>query len=92
MRGYTVCPGFIDPHTIKDLSDPQKKSQFELLKQGVTTVIAGNDGGGPIKVDDYFKKWSRQGIRMNAALLRHGTIRKAVIRMEKRETKQRGTF
>src|SRR5262249_15086264 len=44
--GLIVAPGFIDPHTHagEDLGDPNRNSNLPFLFQGVTTVVAGNDG------------------------------------------------
>lgn len=50
-RGLAVAPGFIDPHThapeaLRELSGPFLNEQY--LTQGVTTILAGPDGGfGP---------------------------------------------
>ncbi|UZR94578.1 N-acyl-D-amino-acid deacylase family protein [Chondrinema litorale] len=79
LQGYTVSPGFIDPHThaFDDLSSTTNNANLNFLKQGVTTVITGNDGGGPVKVAETFAKWQDQGIGINAGLLvGHGTVRK----------------
>jgi N-acyl-D-aspartate/D-glutamate deacylase len=80
--GLIVAPGFIDPHThaLEDLNNEQRKSNVHYLMQGVTTVITGNDGGGPVSVTSTFETWQRQGIGTNAALLvGHGSIRGRVI-------------
>ncbi|NND70946.1 MAG: D-aminoacylase [Rhodothermales bacterium] len=52
-RGRIVCPGFIDIHSHTDLSlliNPYAESK---LRQGVTTEVAGQDGGsiGPWTTD-----------------------------------------
>lgn len=80
--GLVVSPGFIDPHThtLDDLNDPKRNTNLSYLMQGVTTVVAGNDGGGPISAATTFERWQKQGIGTNAALLvGHGTIRQTVI-------------
>ncbi len=82
--GMIVAPGFIDPHThtTEDLSDSERKSNLNYLMQGVTTVITGNDGGGPSRVAETLERWERQGIGTNAALLvGHGTVRRQVMGM-----------
>jgi N-acyl-D-aspartate/D-glutamate deacylase/dipeptidyl aminopeptidase/acylaminoacyl peptidase len=82
--GLIVAPGFIDPHThtFDDLSHAQRKSNENFLMQGVTTVITGNDGGGPVRVAEVFARWQQQGIGTNAALLAgHGTARRQVMGM-----------
>lgn len=77
--GYIVAPGFIDPHThtMSDLSHPERSANLNYLTQGVTTVITGNDGGGPVKIDSVLSSWKESGIGTNAALfVGHGTIRR----------------
>src|SRR4026208_2579882 len=60
-RGLIVAPGFIDAHThaLEDLSsnDPKRRANLDFLMQGVTTVITGNDGGGPYDVARTLEKW-----------------------------------
>lgn len=82
--GMVVAPGFIDPHThtLEDLLDPLRKNNENYLMQGVTTVITGNDGDGPVHVAEVLSKWEQQGIGTNAALLvGHGTVRRSVMGM-----------
>jgi N-acyl-D-aspartate/D-glutamate deacylase len=86
--GMIVAPGFIDPHThaLEDLSNPKLSSNENYLMQGVTTVITGNDGGGPFRVAETLKKWEQQGIGINAALLvGHGSVRGEVMGMSDAE-------
>jgi N-acyl-D-amino-acid deacylase len=86
--GMVVAPGFVDPHThsMEDLSDPDRKSNENYLMQGVTTVITGNDGGGPARVRDTLDRWQQQGIGTNAALLvGQGTVRRQVMAMSDAE-------
>ncbi len=81
-KGLIVAPGFIDPHTHAggDLSNPAKRGNVNYLMQGVTTVITGNDGGGPLNTGEVLKKWEEQGIGTNAAVyVGHGTVRGKVL-------------
>jgi len=83
--GYTVSPGFIDPHThaLDDLNSKDRYACINYLAQGVTTVIAGNDGGGPVLVKKSFNKWEKQGMGVNVGLVvGHGTIRKLAMGMD----------
>lgn len=85
-RGLIVAPGFIDPHThtLEDLSsdDPKRRANTDYLMQGVTTVITGNDGGGPYDVARTLAKWKAEGIGSNGALLvGYGSVRQAVMGM-----------
>ena len=84
VSGLIVAPGFIDPHAhvMEDLSDPAHKANEAYLMQGVTTVITGNDGGGPIEIRAMLDKWTQQGIGTNAALyIGQGTVRREVMGM-----------
>ncbi|MFN8582535.1 MAG: amidohydrolase family protein [Gemmatimonadaceae bacterium] len=82
--GLVVVPGFIDPHThtFEDLSsgDITKRRNLPYLAQGVTTVLTGNDGGGPVDVAASLARWTREGIGTNAALfVGFGSVRSAVL-------------
>ena len=83
-RGRIVVPGFIDPHTHTegDLGSAAGRNNLPYLMQGVTTVVAGNDGGGPIDVGRTLRAWERDGIGTNAALYTgFGTVRERVLGM-----------
>jgi N-acyl-D-amino-acid deacylase len=83
-KGLIICPGFIDPHTHADgyLNDPVRRNNLNYIMQGVTTVVVGNDGGGPIDVAAALDRYQRQGIGTNVAILTgFGTIRRAVMGM-----------
>ncbi|MBC7897359.1 MAG: amidohydrolase family protein [Cytophagaceae bacterium] len=82
--GQVVTPGFIDPHThtFGDLQNAQRqrRQNATYLMQGVTTVITGNDGGGPIDVDASLKRYASEGIGTNAALyIGFGSLRQRVL-------------
>ena len=84
VKGLVVSPGFIDPHAhvLEDLADAARKTNECYLMQGVTTVITGNDGGGPIQSRAMLAKWSQQGIGTNAALyVGQGAVRREVMGM-----------
>ncbi len=80
--GMIIAPGFVDPHThaLEDLSNPKLSGNENYLMQGVTTVVTGNDGDGPVNVAETLEKWDGQGIGTNAALLvGHGSVRRLVM-------------
>jgi len=84
VTGLVVSPGFIDPHAhvLGDLSSPEHSANECYLMQGVTTVITGNDGQGPIQIGETLRKWEAQGIGTNAALyIGQGTVRREVMGM-----------
>lgn len=85
--GYTLAPGFIDPHThsLRDLQHPERNSNLNYLTQGVTTVVNSNDGGGPIDLSATFDTLARRGVGTNVAFLApHGSIRRRVMGMADR--------
>nr|WP_083332603.1 amidohydrolase family protein [Hyphomonas sp. Mor2] len=86
--GLIVAPGFIDPHT-HTLSDVMFASRGQrldgYLTQGVTTVVAGNDGGGPVMIGAALRAAETQGVGPNFALFAgHGSLRGEVLGRENR--------
>ncbi len=82
--GMIVAPGFIDPHThaAEDLGSMSGRSNQNFLFQGVTTVVTGNDGSGPLPIGGTLKRWQEQGIGTNAILyVGHGSVRQRVMGM-----------
>lgn len=77
--GLVVAPGFIDPHTHTTsdvLFGTDSKALHGYLTQGVTTVVSGNDGGGPIDIAGSLRAVSARGVGPNFALFTgHGSIR-----------------
>ena len=91
-KNLYITPGFIDLHTHVDggMYFPENRACLNYLKQGTTSVIVGQCGGGgwPLfeKAEDQMKRWEESGIGPNAALLiGHGDIRNLVLGMENRE-------
>lgn len=83
-KGLIVAPGFIDPHThaAEDLGTSSGRSNQNFLFQGVTTVVTGNDGAGPLPIGATLQRWEVAGIGTNAILyVGHGTVRQRVMRM-----------
>lgn len=83
-KGLVVAPGFIDPHshTFEDLSSPNpaRRANLNYLMQGVTTVVTGNDGGGPINANERLEKWKTIPIGTNVALyVGFGSVRTEVL-------------
>jgi len=81
-RNLVVAPGFIDPHThaLDDLLSDDRNQNANYLTQGVTTLFAGNDGGGPTEIAATLNALDRNGIGVNVALfVGHNSVRQAVI-------------
>lgn len=82
--GLLVCPGFIDIHNhAHDEAEGgilKIPGADNLLRQGITTVIAGNCGGSPLPIGDHLSSVEKEAIRMNYGLLvGHGSIRRTVM-------------
>jgi len=81
-KGKIVSPGFIDPHThtLEELSSRDKNHNLNYLTQGVTTVVNGNDGAGPVDIAKTANALEANGIGTNVALLvGHGSVREQVM-------------
>ena len=50
VQGHFVSPGFIDPHShvSRSLSQQSLSHGRPLLAQGITSIVANPDGGGPL--------------------------------------------
>jgi N-acyl-D-aspartate/D-glutamate deacylase len=81
--GLVLAPGFIDLHTHSDLPLQRKKTRGNLcyLHQGVTTVVTGNCGFGPVDVAAYFRTLEKGGIGSNVVhLVPHNAVRSQVMK------------
>jgi N-acyl-D-amino-acid deacylase len=79
-RGLAVAPGFIDIHSHADgtlFDDPRAES---VIRQGITTVIVGQDGGsrGPSRDDPSAAEQLRRSLRTRGAFASLGDFLAAV--------------
>jgi N-acyl-D-amino-acid deacylase len=79
INGLVIAPGFIDVHTHTD-DDLYKLPQAEnFVRDGVTTVVAGNCGGSMKDVGAYFARLTEKGVGVNVAtLIGHNSVLTAV--------------
>lgn len=80
--GLVVAPGFIDLHSHSDgpILRPEARSNRNYLHQGVTTVVTGNCGSGPVDAADYFRAIRERGAGTNVIhLIPHGNLRRSVV-------------
>ncbi|MDO9475584.1 MAG: D-aminoacylase [Pseudohongiella sp.] len=85
VSGLAVMPGFIDIHS-HALSDNLDEGIFgwpdaeNLIRQGVTTVIGGNDGGSPLPLSDTFDAIAALPSAVNfGSFVGHGSIRGLIV-------------
>lgn len=83
--GMIVCPGFIDLHTHCDTGSPTLTAKAGrpntcYIMQGVTTVVTGNCGSGPVDTAKFFQALEAGGIGTNVIhQAPHNSIREAVM-------------
>lgn len=85
VDGLAVMPGFIDIHS-HALSGNMDEGIFgwpdaeNLIRQGVTTVIGGNDGGSPVPLADSFEAIAALPPAVNfGSFIGHGSIRGLIV-------------
>jgi N-acyl-D-aspartate/D-glutamate deacylase len=82
VSGYYIAPGFIDLHSHSDDEIVATKTQSNLnyLTQGVTTIVTGNCGFGPVNVGQYLTRIQKQGAGTNVChLIPHNALRTQVM-------------
>ncbi|MCC6493786.1 MAG: D-aminoacylase [Pirellulales bacterium] len=80
--GLVIAPGFIDLHNHSDESILAEKTRTaeNYLRQGCTTLVTGNCGGGAADVAKYLGAIELQGAGTNVAhLIPHGATRALVL-------------
>src|SRR5262245_37802233 len=80
--GLIIAPGFIDLHTHSDypLQTKETAPNLNYLMQGVTTVVTGNCGSGPVDVAAYFQKMEKNGVGSNVIhQVPHNDVRRKVM-------------
>jgi N-acyl-D-aspartate/D-glutamate deacylase len=85
--GLYVAPGFIDTHSHagEGLASPGLSHARPLLAQGLTTIFANPDGGGPVDLAEQRAALLRDGLGVNVAqFVPQGSVRGAVLGSEDR--------
>ena len=78
--GKVVAPGFIDTHSHADRGLEDMPDAASQVRQGITTTVVGQDGGGMLPVSDFFDEIERLAPSINyATTVGHGTVRGLVM-------------
>ena len=78
-RGLVLAPGFIDTHSHHD-GGLEEGGALAAVSQGITTIIAGQDGGSPLPLSDFFSRMETATVAVNvAAYVGHNSIRRRVM-------------
>src|SRR5712692_4026265 len=64
-EGRVVAPGFIDIHTHARRGILEVPTAENYLRQGVTTLIEGNDGGSPLPLKTFLDQVAAKGTSVN---------------------------
>lgn len=84
-KGLTLAPGFIDTHSHAIAGIQTNPAAENLIRQGVTTVLEGQDGGSPLPLGVFLDRLERLPIAVNyASMAGHNAIRRAVMGSENR--------
>lgn len=85
-RGMTVAPGFIDMHTHARHNIFNVPAADNYLRQGVTTLMEGNDGGSPLPLGPFLAKVAAARPALNFGMfVGQGSIRAEVVGREDRK-------
>ena len=77
--GLVLAPGFIDLHNHSDKLDSDLDASSQI-SQGITTILAGQDGGSQWPIADYLAKRRAAPASLNLqTLVGHATIRQQVM-------------
>lgn len=88
--GKVIAPGFIDIHVHARDSIFNVPTADNYVRQGVTTLIEGPDGGSPLPVGTYLDRVARAAIAPNFGMfVGQGSVRDAVMgAVDRRATAQ----
>ena len=79
-NGLVLAPGFIDTHSHHSRGLLQNPDALAAVSQGITTIIAGQDGGQPFPLAATMDSLTRAPTALNVAYYAgHNTIRAAVM-------------
>ena len=86
VTGHYVAPGFIDIHTHSIGLIREERDADNFVRQGVTTLMEGNDGNSPLDLGGFYDSLSAGGpVAPNFGMfVGHGSIRSEVIGNEDR--------
>jgi N-acyl-D-amino-acid deacylase len=80
LSGKVLAPGFIDMHSHADRGLDESPDAESQVRQGITTAVVGQDGGGELPVADFYTGIERLHPAINfATAVGHGTVRRIVL-------------
>jgi N-acyl-D-amino-acid deacylase len=78
--GKVVAPGFIDLHNHSDRQLFEMPEAATQTAQGITTLLVGVDGGGPLPIGEFLARLDAAPAAVNVAtMVGHGDVREKVM-------------
>jgi N-acyl-D-amino-acid deacylase len=75
-KGLVLAPGFIDTHSHHDIGLDESPEAVAAISQGITTIVAGNDGQSNFPIEDFKQELKSIPPAINVATYTgHGSIR-----------------
>ena len=85
-HGLVVAPGFLDIHTHARRGIFTVPTAENYVRQGVTTLLEGNDGSSPLPLGPFLEKVAGARIAVNfGSFAGQGSIRQEVMGLENRK-------
>ena len=82
-KGLTLTPGFIDVHSHHEDGLFEMRDAAPVVSQGVTTIIAGQDGSETYPIQELFERMEKTPPAVNVATyVGHGNVRTEVMGKE----------
>lgn len=79
-NGMVLAPGFIDSHSHVDGDILDHPDALAAVSQGITTIVAGQDGGSPFPLADFYAQLDMNPAAVNvASYAGHNTVRAQVM-------------
>jgi N-acyl-D-amino-acid deacylase len=79
-KGLVLAPGFIDSHSHHDRGIFEHRDTPEVVSQGITTIVVGQDGGSELPLGDFFGKLKATPASVNvASYVGHNSLRDKVM-------------
>ena len=86
VKGAVVAPGFVDIHTHAIRGIFQVPTADNYIRQGVTTLLEGPDGGSPVPIKPFLDKLEATPKSINiGTFIGQGSVRQRVVGLANRE-------
>jgi N-acyl-D-amino-acid deacylase len=89
VKGHVVAPGFVDLHTHAARGIFEVPTADNYVRQGVTTILEGPDGGSPVPLKPFLDKLEALQKSINiGSFIGHGSVRASVVGLVSRRASE----